>query len=213
MDSCSQGEYCDLQSGQCRPGCDQDSDCASPMVCNHTTHQCETQTDCCGGCQASFYCDQLSCECVFSCSSDADCPAGFVCQLDGKCACTQGKCPEGTHCDTQSGVCEKDQVECQTDANCPQGWICNQSTYTCESPGSLIEGDFCFTDDECDQAQGLLCDSQVMCYGCMLADPDFNPTFTCRYECVLTIGDCPGEDRVCKYRHMGFVGLCIPLED
>jgi len=208
-ESCPQGQWCDTGDGQCKPGCDSNDDCIPPETCNYTTHQCG-QTDCCGGCDSDHYCDSLTCQCVEKCDTDADCPAGFTCKADGRCWCTSGSCPAGSHCDPSTGECVQDTVECQTDADCPAGWTCNPATNTCESSGGSGEGDFCFTDDQCDQAAGLLCDSSLFCIGCMFADPDFEPTFTCRYECSLLGGSCPIPDRECKYRHLGLKGLCVP---
>jgi hypothetical protein len=44
----------------------------------------------------------------------------------------------------------------------------------------------------------------------MFEDPDFAPTFTCRFECSLETPSCPIADRDCRHRKTGFIGLCIP---
>ena len=210
VESCPQGQWCDVNDGQCKPGCDENSDCVSPETCNYTTHQCG-QTDCCGGAcdPATQYCDTLTCQCVDLCQSDADCPAGFECKADGRCWCTAAGCPAGTTCNPSTGECEQDTVTCTTDADCPAGWTCNQTTGQCESTGTGQEGDMCFGDAQCNAAAGLLCDSSLFCIGCAISDPNFNPTFTCRYECSLLLPNCPG-GQDCQYRHLGLKGLCMP---
>lgn len=209
VDSCDPGQWCDVNDGQCKPGCDENSDCVSPQTCNYTTHQCG-QTDCCGGiCDPqTHYCDSLTCQCVESCQTDADCPTNFTCNA-GRCWCTDLACPAGTSCNQQTGECVQDTVQCTTDADCPAGWTCNQGTGQCESSGTGQEGDMCFGDAQCDAAAGLLCDSSLFCIGCAIADPNFNPTFTCRYECSLLLPNCPG-GQDCQYRHLGLKGLCMP---
>jgi Cys-rich repeat protein len=208
--SCDQGQWCDVNDGQCKPGCDENSDCVSPQTCNYTTHQCG-QTDCCGGAcnPQTQYCDGLTCQCVDTCQTDADCPAGFECKTDGRCWCTAAGCPAGTTCSPQTGECVQDTVQCTTDADCPAGWTCNLATNQCESQGTAGEGDTCFGDAQCDAAAGLLCDSSLFCIGCSIADPNFNPTFTCRFECSLFLPNCPAQ-RECLYRHLGLTGLCMP---
>jgi hypothetical protein len=211
VESCPQGQWCDVNDGQCKPGCDQNSDCIAPETCNYQTHQCG-QTDCCGGAcdPATQYCDTLTCQCVDKCLTDANCPEGFECKADGHCWCTTGGCPPGTTCNLQTGECVQETVQCTTDADCPAGWTCNQTTGQCESTGTAGEGDMCFGDDQCDAAAGLLCDSSLFCIGCVLEDPNFSPTFTCRYECSLLARTCPISDRECLYRHLGWKGLCMP---
>ncbi|MBN2498055.1 MAG: hypothetical protein JXR96_25925 [Deltaproteobacteria bacterium] len=214
--SCDQelgrGYYCDTASGDCLPGCDSNDDCISPETCNYATHQCGT-TDCCGGIcdQEEEYCDTLTCQCVQKCTSDAECPAGFICDIgSGKCRCTDAGCPTGTHCDAQSGSCVPDQTgECETDADCPPGQTCDLFTLTCRSSGGGSDGDTCFTDDECDAGAGYYCDSSLFCIGCMLVDPNFLPTFTCRAECSMFLPNCPANYE-CLYRHTGLMFLCIP---
>jgi len=151
-------------------------------------------------------------ECVLpDCLEDTDCSQGEVCR-EYRCRpdveCTQdGDCTLGSIC--QDNKC---MVGCRNQRDCPDEWDCLDNQ--CVQPATLLlEGDACAVDDECDQTAGLLCDSQVECYGCMLVDPEFNPTFTCRYQCDLNLGACPIGDRVCKYRHTGMIGLCIPGGD
>jgi len=207
--TCEVGQWCDIATGDCLPGCDSNTDCTSPETCNYTTHECG-MNDCCGGCPTGEYCDTLTCQCVEMCQSDLDCPANFECRPDGTCGCTPAGCPTGTTCNQTTGECDPDTQECATDADCPTGWICNQTTHTCESGGGMGEGATCYNDEMCDMAAGLLCDSSIFCMGCMLEDPDFAPTFTCRYECSLLTLTCSLPDRECKYRKTGFTGLCMP---
>jgi hypothetical protein len=151
-------------------------------------------------------------ECVLpECLQDADCSPGEVCReyrcrLDVECT-QDGECTLGSIC--QDNKCFPG---CRNQRDCPDGWECLENQ--CVQPVTkLLEGGACAVDDECDQTAGLLCDSQVECYGCMLVDPEFSPTFTCRYQCDLNVGACPIEERVCKYRHTGMIGLCIPGGD
>lgn len=210
VDLCPQGQWCDVSDGQCKPGCDEDSDCVSPDTCNLLTHQCG-QTDCCGGlCDPLHqYCDSLTCQCVGQCQNDGDCPTGFECNADARCWCTASACPAGTTCNLQNGSCDPDAIQCQTDADCAAGWICNLVSQECESTGAGSEGDMCYRDDHCNTAAGLLCDNGLFCISCEITDPGFVPTFTCRYECSLLLPNCPAL-RVCQYRHMGLTGLCMP---
>ncbi len=207
-ETCPQGQWCDTGDGQCKPGCDSNDDCVPPETCNYVSHQCG-QTDCCGGCDSDHYCDTLSCTCADKCDASHPCPTGFDCQPDGMCWCTDAGCPAGSHCDAGTHQCVQDTVECTSNADCPSGWTCNLTTNTCESSGGSGEGDACFTDTDCDQAAGLLCDSSLFCLWCALADPNFNPTFTCRFECSLILKQCAG-GQICLYRHTGLKGLCMP---
>ena len=208
--SCQQGQWCDVTDGQCKPGCDENSDCVSPDTCNFSTHQCG-QTDCCGGaCDLlTQYCEGFTCQCVDLCQTDEDCPAGFVCKADGRCWCTTTSCPSGSTCNVQTGSCEVDPILCAEDNDCPDGWTCDQVASECESLGTAQEGNVCYGDSHCDAAAGLLCDSSLFCIGCAISDPEFNPTYTCRYECSLLLPNCPGGQE-CLYRHLGLKGLCMP---
>ncbi|MBW1870762.1 MAG: hypothetical protein JRJ19_01780 [Deltaproteobacteria bacterium] len=208
-ETCNPGEWCDTGDGVCKPGCDSNDDCVPPETCNYVSHTCG-QTDCCGGCSGDQYCDTLSCLCVDKCSLTNPCPTGFECRADGKCWCTDAGCPAGTHCDPGTGDCVQDTVECNTNDDCPAGWTCNLATNLCESSGGLGDGDMCFQDANCDQAAGLLCDSSLFCFGCIMADEFFNPTFTCRFECSLLFPQCAGGYE-CLYRHLGLIGLCMPI--
>jgi len=208
IESCPVGQWCDPADGQCKRGCDQDQDCQHPEICDLSSHKC-IPPDCCGGlCHLNEYCDPLSCQCIDMCQSAADCPAGFTCEADGRCWCTASACPAGTHCDTQTGGCVQDT--CQSDADCPEGHACDPDAHVCEPLAPGKEGDACFTDEECDMNSGLLCDSDLFCMLCLLEDPDFNPTFTCRFECNLEAPSCPIADRDCQHRKTGGIGLCVP---
>ena len=208
IETCPVGQWCDLSDGQCKRGCDQDQDCQHPDICDLASHQC-IPPDCCGGlCQLNEYCDPLSCQCIEMCQSAADCPAGFTCEEDGKCWCTSGACPPGTHCDTPTGSCVEDT--CQSDADCPEGHTCNTETHLCEPLAPGKEGDACFTDDECETSAGLLCDSDMFCMMCIFEDPNFEVTFTCRFECDLETPSCPISGRDCQRRKTGGIGLCMP---
>jgi Cys-rich repeat protein len=184
---CGPGEAC--IDGECvLPECLKNSDCPQGQICQ-----------------------EYRCQLDVECTQDGDCALGSICQ-DNHCVVgcrNERDCPDGWECSGNQCV----QPGCKSDADCPQNTRCNIQTGACQPVTKLIEGDSCAVDDECDQSAGLLCDSQVECYGCMMADPEFNPTFTCRYQCDLQVLTCPVEDRLCKYRHVGLIGLCIPSED
>jgi hypothetical protein len=90
--------------------------------------------------------------------------------------------------------------------------VCDPFNLVCVPADAQGEGDLCFTDSQCDAQAGLLCDSSIHCTGCANLDPDFLPTFTCRYECGLLTKECPIPERECLYRHVGLKGLCMPIE-
>ncbi len=209
-EDCPQGQWCNTGSGECEPGCDSNDDCVPPATCNYQTHECG-QVDCCGGvCTEEQYCDGLTCQCVDLCQDDTDCPPAFDCDVEsGRCLCTEGDCPQGSHCDLQTGACVRDGDACQSDADCPNGATCDPAQQVCVPQGTQAEGEACFRDAECDAGAGLLCDSALFCTGCMISDPDFEPTFTCRLECSLMMPDCPGGHE-CLYRHPELKGLCMP---
>ncbi|MBN2497252.1 MAG: hypothetical protein JXR96_21850 [Deltaproteobacteria bacterium] len=206
------GYYCDMDSGECLPGCDSNDDCISPETCDYESHEC-SHGDCCSGiCDPeNEYCESLTCLCVAMCTSGSDCPTGFDCDTgSGRCLCTEASCPAGTHCDETSGSCVPDQTgECEIDEDCPEGEICDLFSLTCRRSGSGTDGDPCYTDGECDQAEGYYCDSSLFCIGCMLTDPNFAPTYTCRAECSMFLDECPNNYQ-CLYRHSGMIFLCIP---
>jgi len=93
-DTCPIGQWCDLETGLCKEGCDSNEDCTPPATCDYGTHRCVV-TDCCGGqCDpVTQVCDPATCTCADVCTGDGDCPAG-------------------THCDLPSGLCVPDVVEC-----------------------------------------------------------------------------------------------------
>jgi hypothetical protein len=229
---CQAGQWCDeFGDGQCKPGCDSDEDCVAPAACNFGTHVCETVVDCCGGtCRTAEgeYCDGLTCTCAQSCvvgdcpfgtclqagsSCDPDsgkcviCPSGFACDVPtGRCRCDpmNNHCPTGAHCDPATGECVNDNA---CNPPCPTGYTCLASF--CVPPGFGVEGAPCFRDTDC--SFGLLCNSSLFCIQCLELDPSFMADFTCRWECSLLGGSCPGAGQTCNYWHSGFKGLCDPL--
>ncbi len=216
--SCAQGEWCDQDEGECKPGCDSNDDCLPPSTCNYATHECG-QVDCCGGvCSPDAqYCDQLVCLCADFCASPDDCPPDFVCDVGtGQCTCTDAACPGGTFCDPDSGECMREGEECDPadpDA-CPGGFQCDPHHRVCVSQGGGGEGDACFLDSECDPGQDLYCDSNIWCTLCSIQDPEFDPDMTCRFGCSLLTPECPAET-ACHLRWMfppaGHpAGLCVP---
>ena len=168
--------------------------------------------DCCGGVctPGTQYCDGLTCQCVDLCQDNDDCPANYNCdQGTGKCMCTDAACPAGTYCDQASGECMREGDECDpNDPNsCPAGFYCDPNQLVCISQGGGGEGDPCFTDGECDAGQGLLCDNAIFCFLCMMEDPNFFPSYTCRYECSWLDTTCPA-GQTCMIRRSWFGMLC-----
>ena len=115
-EQCPSGEYCDLFSGTCAPGCRDDADClgqcpgASVCTCNNVRQCVDSQSGSLGS----------------SCSDDTQCPGGTICAYDDPTA--------GLTCDTLGiGNCAK---------SCRQ--VCDLATSliidTCP-PGSQCGGD------------------------------------------------------------------------
>lgn len=205
-ETCPTGQWCDTGDGQCKPGCDANEDCTPPDSCNYVTHECG-EVDCCGGCPTDKYCDTLTCQCVDMCGATHPCPSGYTCEADGRCWCTEGACPAGSHCNTSTGQCEQDTVQCTTSADCPTGWYCDTSTNTCTaSSGGGHDGDFCFFDAQCDAAANFYCDN---CIYCIIFDSSYNPTFTCREQCSVLVPNCPN-NYDCYFVILKFMGLCLP---
>ncbi|MBN2499080.1 MAG: hypothetical protein JXR96_31115 [Deltaproteobacteria bacterium] len=156
--SCPLGQWCDLQDGQCKPGCDANEDCEPPEVCNYATHTCGT-TDCCGGCPGDQSCNPSTCACEDRCHSAEDCPEGYECRADGQCWCTPAACPEGEWCDPSTGQCVESCA-----GMCGQNAYCSNNTCTCLDGWGNCNGgwdDGCETDLAGDAlncgACGLVC--------------------------------------------------------
>jgi hypothetical protein len=210
---CNDPEFPRCVACQCLPECLSDLDCPlAGQVCRQ--RHCVDGIDCCdNACEPdSQYCDSLTCVCVDLCGNGIDCPQGYVCDSQtGQCRCTQAGCPAGTICDQLTGQCIVDGQPCDpTDPNaCEPGFVCDAAQGVCVPAEPGGEGDACFADDECDQAQGLRCDSDVFCILCIMQDPTFEATFTCRFECDAAGVGCENRGR-CLLRKTGFVYLCIP---
>eukprot|EP00088_Acartia_fossae_P009693 TRINITY_DN1473_c0_g1_i5.p1 TRINITY_DN1473_c0_g1~~TRINITY_DN1473_c0_g1_i5.p1 ORF type:complete len:571 (+),score=90.71 TRINITY_DN1473_c0_g1_i5:28-1740(+) len=123
---CLNSEYCD-ENNECKPGCNEDSDCISNgecATCDLNAHQC-SEPECC---------------------IDDECKDCAVCMADFTCThpecCTNDDCsdPEPV-CDTDNNVC----IECLVDADCEHGEVCDNNT--------CIEG--CRKDKDCDMWDGI----------------------------------------------------------
>lgn len=70
--SCGLGQRCDLTTGACASGCDEDDDCPGDELCDVATNMCDGFTGCIEDtdCLDSEYCDEVG-ECV-SCDADND---------------------------------------------------------------------------------------------------------------------------------------------
>ncbi len=205
---------CNIETCVCEPelqGCDSNDDCVPPDTCNYATHECG-QVDCCGGvCPVYQWCDNVICQCTGPdpCQNPEDCPQNYDCDLGtGRCMCTDAACTTGFHCDQVIGACMPDANDCDP-ANdlCPAGQHCDPVSLVCVSNTGQGDGDPCMNDEEC--GDGLLCDNDVLCMPCMIIDPLFSPTYTCRYECSLDSPQCQSGYE-CKMRRL-FMGQCMPL--
>ncbi len=209
-EQCAQGQWCNTGTGECEPGCDSNDDCMAPDTCNYATHTCG-QVDCCGGVctPGDQYCDEVTCQCVNPCQGPDDCPPNYNCNLGtGKCMCTAAACSAGFHCDPVTGMCMPDANECDPNNDqCPAGQHCDPGSLVCVPDTGGGNGDPCMTDAEC--SAGLLCDNAIFCIPCMMIDPDFFPTYTCRYECSLIDLQCSISGYECKMRRL-LVGQCMP---
>ncbi|HRI07364.1 MAG TPA: choice-of-anchor L domain-containing protein [Nannocystaceae bacterium] len=158
---CPMGQFCDAQSGECMPGCNDDADCMAPTKCDVNTNTCK------------------------GCLIDGDCPLGTVC-TDGECTpgCNDMQpCQDGLACCTETCIdlltdldnCGGCGVPCAAFPNadpvcdggacvfgpCKAGYAdCDKSPMNgCEvkgacacDPGSTIE---CFTGDDVNKNVGI----------------------------------------------------------
>ena len=125
---CPQGQYCDGVSGTCIPGCNDDTDCTAPAVCDVGGHTCKgCVID--GNCPLGQVCDAGTC--VPGCNDMQPCQDGLACCADtcvdplsdpshcGGCdkpcpdlmnaaeVCAMGACGLGA-CDMGYSDCDKD---------------------------------------------------------------------------------------------------------
>jgi hypothetical protein len=137
-DCAQMGQYCDPDSGQCLPGCNEDLDCMAPTLCDVGEHTCK-------GCLVDVNCPLGTiCEdgsCVPGCTDMQPCQDGLAC-CDGQCfdlltdpdhcgscsacvdpmnadaSCNNGTCGLGA-CDNGFNDCDKDPNNgCEVNGTC-----------------------------------------------------------------------------------------------
>ena len=167
VESCQTGEWCDVSVGECLPGCDEDSDCEPPEICNFTAHQCinvgsgrlgdpcpygnvnATAADCSNG---------------LSCLGTEDwglCPGGYGWECNG--------IPDVYNPDCVDGVCGFSvcAAECESPGECPDGFAPVNVNRTCYCfpfvDGSVPTGEPCPFGDVNPDAQ--YCYQDLECLG------------------------------------------------
>jgi len=162
------GEEC--RAGTCQPECTQECDSASGgESCSGDKPFCIA--DCCVECVGKMDCDEEKL-CV-----DGQCQEG-----GGSGDCSDGDCPEGYSCNSDTGKCEEGSSgqQCsQNDPTCPEGEFCNTDTGKCEA---VSGGDDCGgCNAGCTCPGSMSCDQQLLtCTGC-------NPFRQ----------NCPGANQIC----------------
>jgi len=125
-------EYCDLETNQCKPGCQSNNCCAGSdegPYCDLEAHSCAEMpcsTD--GDCEAALgsvtFCNQDRgvCENIPCPNGHEDCPAtGTDCAEDDE-DCVY------TYCDSDAELCK---IGCRDDDVCPDDQICDPDTHEC----------------------------------------------------------------------------------
>ncbi len=136
---CAVGQYCNVDTGVCEPGCDEDEDCNNDTVCNVEENVC---TGCVsdGDCALGTVCEAGTC--VPGCNEQQPCQNGFTCCEDscadllndplqcGGCGmacdpipnaetlCAEGECIMGM-CDDGFNDCDQNPNNgCETEGAC-----------------------------------------------------------------------------------------------
>ena len=164
---CSKGNYCDLNSGACKPGCGANPDCGANEACDISTHKCGCNSqshECAGACVRSddvktcgTRCDPCltdpngtaSCEfgqCELQCDSDyhgcSGVPGCSECCRDSHCPFGSGKICVANKC-TSATRCSKTS-ECEIDEACKSG-VCTNTPAggTCAATSDCPNGQLC----------------------------------------------------------------------
>jgi len=163
---CPTGNYCAPFSGSdagfCQVGCNADTDCTSPQVCNLCSHTCIAPGKADAGigdsctrrsdCQTGGFCLSESFSGLPGGYCSAQCSAG----VSGACGC-----PTGSVCESNSGFCfETCTVSTQT--GCRSGYVCDPSTQTGNADTGIclpncndLGGQCLGLDQTCDANTGL----------------------------------------------------------
>jgi hypothetical protein len=170
--NCPKGEYCDLNSQSCVPGCNSDTDCFTGQICN-ASHACVTGCRQDSQCAAGDICNASN-QCVLGCRQDSECGAGEICNTSNQCVAgcrMDSQCSAGDICDGTTFTCRpgcRSAAQCATgdfcaastltcvafagsgrcrgvDTDCPSGQVCNPQTLTCAAPtgGASCTGNIC----------------------------------------------------------------------
>lgn len=205
-DDCTDPDFPRCRDGECTPECVNDADCGGGQQCRD--NECVSPGCTIETCPQGQWCNPDAGaagvgECQDGCDQNSDCAAGKQCNYDSHICVDDccGGCGADQYCDT-SCAC---QTRCTGNQDCQQDWECDLDSGQCHPAGAGQEGDACTVDLDCDNSQGLLCDTCDICQ---------NPpqTLTCLYDCAGTY-QCPRSDLTCQAR--GFSGgslrlLCIP---
>ena len=167
--TCPMGQYCDLDSGECAPGCEDDADCLGQSKCDEGTHTCKgCLID--GDCPLGTIC--AAGECVPGCNDGQPCQAGLAC-CDGACEDLLADLDHCGGCGVPCAAYPNAKPLCDGGAcvfgPCINGWSdCDKSAMNgCEvkgscacQPGSQID---CYTGDEQTKNVGVCKPGKATC--------------------------------------------------
>ncbi len=190
---CSGLTYCDEDSGNCLPGCEEAQQCSGEHeVCDSDTHECVCGPtfERCDGLCVNTQIDPTYCgECTLSCLQGQTCVAG-ICRDAGDCRTNGVGCGGFTYCDEATGECLRG---CEDDNQCVgDNEACDTVLHECVCQPSFHRCGAICVDDLDVNFCGDLCTS-------CLAPPNATPI------CVL--GTC---DFVCDESYAPCGPLCCP---
>lgn len=149
---CFDGTVCNIESGTCvrQTECDDNGDCPDGSICQGGRCVTTTCTDKGFQCPIGETCQRGQCQ-RQTCTSDEQCTDSSFC-IGGVCVPNSCKssyqCPNGYGCNTNNGVCYKNDVPCTTSDECYGGALsCIDGTchgpYGCPDGWIEIKG-FCY---------------------------------------------------------------------
>jgi hypothetical protein len=204
--TCPGFSYCDLNTGECKPGCAGDGQCYTNETCELATHDCVCIQgyDRCEGqcvstsspadhpCSPGYYCDFSSGQCLQGCSFDSQCGTNESCQ-NNVCSCIQnhhrcsGNCVSDNsidHCGTGCLPCQPPMNSTATCDGTSCGHICDHGYHDC--------GGFCV-----DDTSPLHCGTQCTpCQAPAHATATCDGT-NCGWECIQ--GYVPCDTDCCEH--------------
>lgn len=189
--------YCDLNTGNCKPGCSSDDQCGNNEQCETAAHECV----CVSGterfkgscvdeqscneqfCDGNQYCDLQAGECRSGCHADSQCGSGEQCDTSSnECVCESGKT-------RFNGECVNEQ-ECN-ERFCSGDQYCDLQAGTCRS--GCHANDQCGDNQVCDTSSNeCVCDSGTERFkGECLDESSCNDQFCGEYEyCDFSSSTC-----------------------